>query len=510
MFVRKDKTIVLCLLFFMLLFVSCQTARKQTGGFTQQLPNVILFLVDDLGWTDVGCYGSDLYQTPFIDQLAAEGVKFTNAYASCTVCSPTRASIMTGKYPARLHITDWISGHNKPYAKLQVPDWQQFLPHDKYTLAEALRNNGYATAHIGKWHLGEDSIYWPEHQGFDINKGGWSAGAPSSKGGGYFSPYANPRLPDGPKGEYLNERLANEAVQFIKKNKNKPFFLNFWLYNVHTPLQAKKEVIDKYRHLADSNKRHKNAIYAAMIESMDDNLRVLRQTLEQEGLDKNTLIIFTSDNGGLIGNYKNVKQKITANYPLRSGKGDVYEGGVRVPFIVWWKEKIEAGQVSETPVISMDIYNTILSLTGSHIKNKKQVTDGVDLTGLLLDKKEINRDALYWHYPHYHLEGAKPYSAIRLGDWKLIEVFEEDKLQLYNLKEDIGEKNNLVRIYPQKAQALHQQLKAWRQKVGAQMPVQNHRHMHSKEDEFVKAVPDTSSCINMMCLTRSSKINNNY
>lgn len=463
--------------------VSCGETRKAKANAAASKPNVILFLVDDLGWTDLGCYGSDLYETPVIDKMAEEGVKFTNAYSACTVCSPTRASIMTGKYPARLHLTDWIAGHQKPYAKMQIPEWTQYLPQSEYTLAEVLKDNGYATAHIGKWHLGEDSFYWPEYQGFDKNIGGWAAGSPKigSGGKGYFSPYNNPRLKDGPTGEYLNDRLAWEAVDFIKQNNQKPFFLNFWLYNVHTPLQAKIELIEKYKQMVKGNSHHNNPVYAAMVENMDESMKAIMDALKENGLDDNTIVIFASDNGGLRGNHGN--QKITDNFPLRSGKGDVYEGGVRVPFIVWWKNKIKPG-VNETPVISMDIFNTIVGLTGSRVKNKAAGMDGADLSGLLLNGKPVNREALYWHYPHYHLEGAKPYSAIREGDWKLIAVYEDSSLQLYNLKDDIGENKDLSKTNKTKTAALYNKLRSWRQSVGAQSPALNPSYDPAKEQTW--------------------------
>ncbi len=301
----------------------------------QQKPNVVLIVVDDMGWKDLGVYGSDFHRTPQIDNFAKDGVQFTNAYSACTVSSPTRAALMTGKYPAKLHLTDWIEGHKMPKAKLQVPDWTMYLPHSETTLAEVFKANGYATAHIGKWHLGEDEKYWPEHQGFDINIGGWRTGSPTldkKKGlNGYFVPYGNPRLKDGPVGEYLDERLANEACSYIQQSQSKPFFLNLWFYNVHTPLQARQEKIDKYKALVDSTKLQKNPTYAAMVEHIDDAVGKVIAQLKSLGLYDNTIIILTSDNGGLISN---TKQKVTNNAPLRHGKGERYEGGVRVPLII--------------------------------------------------------------------------------------------------------------------------------------------------------------------------------
>lgn len=450
-----------------------------TVGFCQSLkkqPNVILFLVDDLGWTDASCFGSDLYQTPNIDKLATEGMRFSNGYASCTVCSPTRASIITGKYPARLHLTDWIEGHQRPYAKLKVPKWNQKLDLKEVTMAEMFQKNGYKTIHLGKWHLGEDAKYWPEHQGFDVNIGGFSAGSPKADGGyGYFSPYNNPRMENGTKGEYLTERLAKEAVGFIKKNKNHPFFMNLWLYNVHMPLQAKQTLIDKYKSLVKKGMTHQNATYAAMVEHMDTALGSVMKVLKDTGLEENTILVFHSDNGGHL--------KPTSNKPLRSGKGDFYEGGVRVPLIFKWPNQIKAGAVSKELAISADLMPTLLGLVNNQKELPKDI-DGVDLSPVLLRNKSVNREAIYWHYPHYHLGGAEPYSAIRKGDWKLIQLYENNALQLYNLKEDIGETKNLIDENPKKAKELLAALNAWKIKVNAQMPTLNPNYNKAK-DQFV-------------------------
>lgn len=459
--------------------VSCQSKKEKKNVN----PNVILFLVDDMGWTDAKAFGSDLYQTPNVDKLVSQGTSFDNAYAACTVCSPTRGSIMTGKYPARLHLTDWIAGHKKPYAKMNVPDWNKKLDLEEVTLAERFKSKGYSTIHLGKWHLGEEEKHWPENQGFDINLGGHSGGSPkANNGNGYFSPYNNPRLKDGEKGEYLTERLANEAVNYIKTHKDKPFFMNYWLYNVHLPLQAKKEKILKYKQLIDKNGKHKNAAYAAMVEHMDDALGKVLSALKENKLEDNTIVVFHSDNGGIIGNYWG--GKITNNTPLKSGKGDIYEGGVRVPLVFKWPQKIKAGELNHTLAISPDIYTTILKLADKSTTFKNDI-DGQDLSPLLLDNKEIDREAIYWHYPHYHPEGAKPYSAVRKGDWKLIQIFEEKTLQLYNLKEDIGETKNLVSEHPEKTKELLDNLNNWREKVHAQMPTTNPDYDKEQEGRFV-------------------------
>lgn len=337
----------------------------------QQKPNVILIVVDDMGWKDLGVYGSDFHHTPQIDALASDGVRFTNAYSACTVSSPTRAALMTGKYPARLHITDWIEGHKMPKAKLQVPDWTMYLSHSETTLAEVFKSNGYATAHIGKWHLGEDEKYWPEYQGFDINIGGCAKGSPNlnKKAGinGYFVSYGNPRIIDGPEGEYLTERLANEACNYLLQSQTKPFFLNLWFYNVHTPLQAKQDKIDKYKALVDSTKLQKNATYAAMVEHVDEAVGKVLTQLKSLGLYDNTIIILTSDNGGLIGNRIN---QVTDNSPLRLGKGERYEGGVRIPLLIKNVNQFAAGKLENTPVISMDNMPTLIDLANLTVDKK--------------------------------------------------------------------------------------------------------------------------------------------
>ncbi len=450
-------------------------------------PNVVFFLVDDLGWTDVACYGSDLHQTPNVDALAAKGVRFTDAYAACNVCSPSRASLVTGKYPAKLHCTDWITGHVKPHALMTTPDWTQHVEPAEFTIAKAFLAAGYTTGHIGKWHLGETEEYWPENNGFQTNFAGWAAGSPAALGGGgYFSPYKNPKLEDGTKGEYLTERLAREAAAFIKKQSesDEPFFLNYWLYSVHTPLEASAEKIAKYEALAKKDGHHSNPAYAALVEHMDDALGVVMHALNEAGVADNTIVIFYSDNGGLCGNYENNREKVTSNAPLRSGKGDNFEGGVRVPLIISWPGKIKPG-TSEVPFISPDLYPTLLSLTGvpGDAKQNSEM-DGVDFTALLTRGERVERDAIYWHYPHYHLEGALPHSAVRSGDWKLIHVYEEAVPHLYNLKESQSEMNDVGDKYPEKRDELFQRLCAWRARVNAQPPLPNPNYDPEKIDTW--------------------------
>jgi len=428
--------------------------------------NFVLILVDDLGWTDLGCFGSDFYDTPAIDRLAAEGMRFTNAYSACTVCSPTRAAVMTGKYPARLHLTDWIHGHKRPQAKLKIPAWTEFLSPDEFTIAKAFQAAGYATASIGKWHLGDGEEHYPTHYGFDLNLGGFGAGQPPS----YFSPYRIPTLEDGPPGEYLTDREADEACKFIESHRDRPFFLYWPHYAVHTPLQAKAELIERYRQKLKPGLRHTNATYAAMIASLDESVARLQAKLEELGLAERTVIVFTSDNGGLIAGGR---QKVTVNVPLRAGKGSAYEGGVRVPLIVKWPGVARPGAVCETPVMSIDLLPTLLELAGVKIAPSETI-DGLSFAAALRNPQaKIEREALFWHYPHYHPGGATPYGAVRAGDLRLVEFYEDDRVELYNLRDDVGESRDLASAMPQRAAELRRMLHDWRTRVGAQMPTPN-------------------------------------
>lgn len=428
-------------------------------------PNVIFFLVDDMGWTDLGVMGSDTYETPNIDRLAARGMRFTNAYSACTVCSPSRAAIMTGKYPARLHVTDWIHGHARPFARLNIPVWTEYLPSAEVTVAEMLGRTGYASASIGKWHLGDEPENFPDHQGFDENIAGYGKGSPPR----YFAPYNIPTLPDGPNGEYLTDRLAVEACRFIETHRDKPFFLYLPHYAVHTPLQAKPELVEHYRQKISAASRHNNPVYAAMVDSLDRAVGRVLATVEKAGIADDTVVFFTSDNGGLtIG-----ANPSTSNEPLRAGKGSTYEGGVRVPLIVSWPGTTKAGSVCDEPVIGVDYLPTITEIAGM-ASGAAGPSDGLSLVPLLRDSQaKLARDAIYWHYPHYHPGGATPYGAIRARDWKLVELYQDRHVELYNVAEDIGETRERSRDFPQRAAALRAQLAEWRKAVGAQMPHPN-------------------------------------
>ncbi len=449
-------------------FDNCSPADR-----LERKPNFVFVLIDDLGWTDLSCYGSGFYETPAIDALARQGMRFTDAYAACPVCSPTRASIMTGKYPARLGITQWIGADDYPV------EYRKELPLEEVTMAEALKTAGYATSFIGKWHLGGKG-YYPEKQGFDINIGGYYRGQPPR----YFSPYDIPTMTDGPEGEYLTDRHTDDALNFIEQNKESPFLLYLAHYAVHTPIQAKDGIIKKYESkikgrppssgpeyigLPDGfmTKRHQDdPVYAAMIESVDQSLGRICERLTELGLADNTIIVFTSDNGGL----STVRRKApTANLPLRAGKGWLYEGGIRVPLIIKWPGKTKPGSVCCEPVTSTDFYPTVLEMAGLP-RMADQHKDGISIAPLLKGAAKPSRRAIYWHYPHYHGSGSRPSGAVRSGDYKLIQWYETDSVELYNLREDIGEKSDLSRKMPEKAEKLVKMLALWRKSVNATVP----------------------------------------
>ena len=458
------------------------TGKSESERSTAPFWNIVLVLVDDLGWTDLGIMGSSFYQTPNIDRLAHEGMRFTNAYAAATVCSPTRASILTGQYPARLHVTDWIHGHSRPWAKLQVPTWTHKLPAEVTTLAEALATGGYVSASIGKWHLGDDS---PEAHGFDLNVAGDHRGQPPS----YYAPYNIPTLQELENDEeYLTDRLTDEAIAFITKNRTNPFFLYLPFYTVHTPIEPPPEKLTRYEAKAETlnadTSSQRNPGYAGMIESLDDGVGRLLETLNDLDIADRTVVIFASDNGGLVRD-ASLWGPVTANLGLRAGKGSSYEGGIRVPFIVRWPGTTEPGAVENTPVVSPDIYSTILDITGL-ATNSLELQDGISLVPLLNATGPIDREALYWHYPHYHPGGATPHGAVRVGDLKLIEFYEDARVELYDLGLDVTESQNLATRYPSQAKHLTDMLHAWRQNVGAQMPLENPEFDAERAQEFTR------------------------
>lgn len=453
----------------LLLILPAFVGQSRAAGAPK--PNFIVILIDDMGWADVGCNGSKFYQTPNIDRLAKDGMRFTDGYAACPVCSPTRASIMTGKYPARLHLTDWLPGRgDKPDQRLARPIINQQLPLEEVTIAEALKPAGYVTASIGKWHLGGEG-FSPTAQGFDVNVGGYAAGSPAN----YFYPYANkqgaiPGLSNGQPGEYLTDRLTAEAERFIGQNKDKPFFLYLPHYAVHIPLKAKQEYLARYQNSGKPGEQT-NAIYAAMMQSVDESVGRITRKLEELHLADHTVVFFTGDNGGLC-TAEGPNTPATSNAPLRAGKGYLYEGGVREPWIVKWPGVVKPGGVCTTPVCSIDIFPTILEMAG--LKVAGQGIDGVSFVPLLKDPRvALKRDALYWHYPHYSNQGGKPGGAIRAGDFKLIEFYEEGRVELYNLKDDLSENRNLAGEMPDKVRQLEKKLDDWRIATQAQMMMPN-------------------------------------
>ncbi len=456
--------------------------------------NIVFFLVDDLGQRDLGCYGSTFYETPNVDRLAKEGARFTDAYAACPVCSPTRASIMTGQWPQRTGITDYIGAPLQPSlwnrnTKLLPASYTDRLALDTVTLAESMKRAGYATFFAGKWHMGPEG-WWPENQGFDINRGGIDRGGPYG-GNKYFSPYDNPRLTDGPVGEHLPDRLATETNTFIEANKDKPFFAYFSFYSVHTPLMARDDLKQKYQakrtrlgleekwgreEPRDVRLVQQHAVYAAMVEAMDQAVGKVLTKLDELGLTDNTLVIFTSDNGGLSTS----EGWPTSNLPLRGGKGWMYEGGIREPLLIRWPAVAKAESVIDVPVTSPDFYPTLLDAAGIQ-RLSDQTLDGVSLKPLL-QSGQLPERGLFWHYPHYGNQGGAPAAAIRRGNWKLIEWFEDSRTELFNLAQDLGEQHNLAATEVDRVKALQKELHEWQEQVGAKLPTLNPKFDPSKPD----------------------------
>ena len=505
---------------------SCASSKKIV---TQKL-NVVFFLVDDLGWTDLGCYGSNFYETPNIDQFAKNGVKFTNAYAACHVCSPTRASILTGKYPATLDLTDWIRGRRDfDFQMFLNAEHKLDLPLEEETIAEALKQEEYSTAIIGKWHLG-GAPSGPLAHGFDVwLPGNWYRGAPNRT---YYSPYGLDGLEDAAEGEYLTDRITDEALKFIDQNKANPFFLYLSHFAVHDPIQGRKDLVEKYERklkksptpsgipfILEGNPDDKNPLtkqeltalmdkpqyeghkvfpkrtvkikqhqdnveFAGMVESVDQSLGRVLAKLDELGLDDNTIVIFFSDNGGMAAaNWYSPKREVpddkidkaysTSNLPLRGAKGWLYEGGIREPLIIKWPGQGKAGTECDVPVISTDFFPTILEMLGLPIPSENNL-DGVSIANLVRGENEMDREAIYWHFPHYSNHGMQsPGGAIRSGDYKLLEYFENNTVQLFNLKNDIGEQNDLTASQPDKANELKAMLHKWREDVGANMMMPN-------------------------------------
>ena len=427
--------------------------------------NFVFILADDFGWRDLGCYGNNYISTPNIDQLASQGARFTNAYAACPVCSPTRASILTGKYPVRTGVTDWIPGRQSdPKGPITTPHTANELPLAETTLAERLKPAGYRSASIGKWHLGGDG-FLPTDQGFDVNIGGNQSGSPPKSAKPYFGPFELPNLKAGP-GEFLTAKLTEAAVGFIEQNKANPFLLYLPHYTVHLPLGAPEDKIARHREKADGRY---NPVYAAMVESLDDSVGAVLGAIDRAGVAAHTMVVFFSDNGGLAYEGKS-KQRVTDNSPLRAGKGHLYEGGIREPLIVRYPGVVKPGSMIDTPVSSVDFYPTFCDIAGI----APTAVDGVSLLPLLHGGDgALKPRPLFWHYPHYSNQGGEPGSAVRDGDWKLIEFHRDGRRELYRLSVDEGEKVNLIQTRPEIAEKLTAELAAWRKKSGAIMPSRN-------------------------------------
>ncbi|MCC6390033.1 MAG: sulfatase [Bryobacterales bacterium] len=426
--------------------------------------NVIVILADDLGASDLGCYGSNYYETPNLDAFAESGIRFTQAYASCPVCSPSRAGIMTGKYPARLHLTDWIPGRRQhPTAKLLTPPFEQQLPLAETTIAEVLKPAGYVTASIGKWHLGGDG-FLPTNQGFDLNIGGTAKGSPPS----YFPPYHIPGLEERFGNDYLTDNLTARAEQFIESNRDRPFFLYLPHFAVHLPMMAKQQMTEKYQRKAGSMKAQGEPVYAAMLESLDEGVGGILRKLDDLKLADRTAVFFLSDNGGLRFEGKS-KTPVTNNSPFRAGKGHLYEGGIRIPWIARWPGITKKGATCDAPVTSVDILPTVAGLLGLRMSE----VDGVNIAPLLKGGRRLSREALYWHYPHYSNQGGVPGGAVRHGDYKLIQFYEDMRVELFHLRQDPSERRNLVNREPKTAARLQRMLEEWRKSVDAAMPKAN-------------------------------------
>jgi arylsulfatase A len=508
-------------------------AAKSSPGKPAKKMNVIFYLVDDLGWADLGFEGSSFYETPNIDSFSKKGVRFNQAYAACHVCSPTRASILSGQYPARLGLTDWLPGRKEfPFQKLQNVESVQHLPYNAQPLPQVLKENGYRTAIFGKWHLGEDSNS-TKRQGFDVHIPDYNKGWPN---GSYFSPFDMKGLPDGPKGEYLTDRLTTEALKWVEKNKEQPFFLYLAHYAVHDPIQGRGDLVVKYEKkknqlaktaqppfILEGNpddgptvagtaqdtahqgfrvfpdrtvkikQRQDNPVFAAMVECMDENFGRVLAKLKELGIEDNTIVIFFSDNGGMsAANFGNPARKIaatdldkaysTSNLPLRGAKGWMYEGGIREPLLIYWPGKGQHGISSDVPVISTDFYASILDMVG--IDPHPRGNNGIDgksivpiLKGDNAGVEQIKQKPLFWHFPHYSNHGGQsPGGAVRYGDYKLIEYYENNTVQLFNLKNDPGEKNDLAGTETAKVKELQTLLHNWRKELRAKMPVPNPKY----------------------------------
>ena len=492
----KLKSILFAILFFsIIILISCQPKVEK-----QVKPNVLFILADDFGYHDLSIMGSKYYETPNIDRIANEGMIFTDGYAACQVCSPSRASIMSGKFPARHGITDWIGARTGEewrkagrFNQLLPPEYVHALPQEYITLPEAMKEAGYKTFFAGKWHIGEKGS-WPEDHGFDINKGGWDVGSPR---GGYFAPWENPNLKSGLDGENLSMRLANETVNFIKENKDTSFFAYLSFYAVHGPIQTTQEKWAKYRQKAEDlgiaetgfemghflpiRQVQDNPIYAGLVEAMDDAVGHVLNSLDEMGLSENTIVVFTSDNGGVAAG----DAFATSNLPLRAGKGYQFEGGIREPYFIK-VPGLGQGQKCNAPVSGTDFYPTLLELAGAELKPEEH-TDGVSLVPLLKGETIVERP-LIWHYPHYGNQGGEPSSIIRLGEWKLIHYYEDGHEELYNLKNDLEEITNVAKANLDLVKQLSEKLFVMLNEMGACFPTKDPEWTAEKEKEYLERI----------------------
>ena len=484
-------------LFFLFLWGlnACQLKPEE-----KKKPNFLFILADDYGYHDLSISGSKFYETPNIDRIASEGMIFTDGYATCQVCSPSRASIMSGKFPARHGITDYIGAQTgttwrqqNRFTQLLPPDYQHNIAHEYTLLPEAMKEAGYKTFFAGKWHLGSKGS-WPEDHGFDINVGGWDAGSPA---GGYFSPWNNPNLTNGPDGENLEMRLASETVKFLQENKDTSFFAYLAFYAVHSPIETTQKKWAKYRQKAENlgiaetgfqmghflpiRQVQDNPVYAGLVESMDEAVGTVLEALDELGLAENTVVIFTSDNGGVAAG----DAFSTSNLPLRAGKGYQFEGGIREPYFIkvpW----MPGGQKNNTPVTGTDFYPTILELAGAQPKPDEHC-DGVSLVPLL-NGDTISQRPLFWHYPHYGNQGGEPSSIIRLGDWKLIHYYEDGREELYNLKNDLEETTNVAGENRELVKTMSERLFSYLQEVGAKFPERDPEYKKELEKKHLEKV----------------------
>ncbi|MGK6352006.1 sulfatase [Parapedobacter sp. DT-150] len=484
-----------------------------SSAFTQdssahQRPNILFILADDLGYHDLSCMGSVYYETPNIDRIAREGMMFSNGYAACQVCSPSRASIMTGKFPARHGITDYIGAKSgkdwrtlNRFTKLLPAEYAHKLPAAYTTLPEALKEAGYKTFFAGKWHLGGKGS-WPEDHGFDVNIGGWEHGSPK---GGHFSPYENPNLEDGPEGEELSMRLAQETARFLKENNpeqtGQPVFAYLSFYAVHSPIQTTQEKWKKYRnkaanrgiapkgyemgHFLPIRQVQDNPIYAGLVESMDEAVGVVLDALDELGLAGNTIVVFTSDNGGVSAG----DAFSTSNLPLRGGKGYQFEGGLREPYFIKAPGMTHGGARCDVPVTGTDFYPTLLELANAPLRPDAH-TDGVSLIPLLRGGTLTERP-LIWHYPHYGNQGGEPSSIIREGDWKLIHYYEDGHEELYNVRTDLEEQHDVAGNHPGRVSELHTRLFDYLNAVGARYPTADPTYDEEQEKTYLKKIVDT-------------------